>query len=73
MASVYELAKLSAMSYDATKLSFSDWKRKGQYGDSSGAGFYAELYVNSKQKEVAMAIRGTDGGDQDWSDFYSDI
>lgn len=73
MASVFELANLSAMAYDATKFTFTDWMRRDNFGSPSGNGFYAEMYINSKSKDVVMAIRGTDGGDKDWSDFYSDL
>lgn len=73
MASVYDLAKLSSMTYDATKVTFSDWMRRDSFGNSSGAGFYAEMYIRIKSREVVIAIRGTDGGDKDWSDFYSGI
>ena len=73
VASIFELATLSAMAYDATKITFAGWVRIDKYGDFTGKGFYAELYLNSKRKEVVIAIRGTDGGDKDWSDFQSDI
>ena len=73
MTSIFELATLSGMAYDANKVIFADWTRRDYYGNPSGSGFYAELYYHSKRKEVVMAIRGTDGGDKDWSDFLSDI
>lgn len=73
MASVFDLANLSAITYDSSKTVFSKWVRRDNYGSSSGYGFYAELYSNSKRKEVVMAIRGTDFEDKDWSDFISDL
>lgn len=73
MASIHELATLSAMAYDAKRVTFSDWTRIDQHSDFSGKGFYAGLYLNGVRKEVAMAIRGTDFEEKDLSDFYSDI
>jgi hypothetical protein len=73
MATVFDLANLSAMAYDATKTVFVDWKRVEQYGFPFGQGFYAELYLHRKTKEVVMSIRGTDFDEKDWSDLNSDI
>lgn len=73
MASIYELATLSEMAYDASRVTFGEWRRIDDHGPPSGRGFYAELYANTKCKEVVMAIRGTDGGTKDWSDIISNI
>ena len=73
MASIYELAVLSEMTYDSTRLAFTGWRRIDQYGDTSGRGFYAELYASSNRKEVVMAIRGTDAGNEDESEDWSDL
>lgn len=73
MASVFDLANLSAMTYDSTKTVFANWKRVSQYGFPTGKGFYAELYFDRSKKEVVIAIRGTDFDNKDWSDFNSDI
>ena len=72
MASVFELAKLSEMTYDSTQGAYQDWYMKRHYGSSSGLGFYAEYYFNLKKRDVVLAIRGTDmGGDK--SDINSDL
>lgn len=73
MASVFELANLSGMAYDSTKTTFSNWIRKGYHGSPSGKGFFCEFYLNVKNKEAVLSIRGTDGDNKDWSDFQSDI
>jgi len=75
MASVFELAKLSKMTYDSTAVVYRDWYKKRHFGHSSGLGFYAELYFNHKKRDVVLAIRGTDmgGEDADWSDILSDV
>jgi len=44
MASVFELAVLSEMTYDATKTTYKNWVRKGKHGPLSGVGFYCEYY-----------------------------
>ena len=72
MASVFELAKLSSMAYDSTKTIFQNWVQKRNFGIPSGKGFYAELYFNTKKKEAAYVIRGTDTGG-DWADYLSDL
>jgi len=71
MASVYELAKLSEMTYDSTRATYQNWIMKGHYGPSSGQGFYAKYYYNPKKRDVVLAIRGTDM--QDKSDINSDL
>ncbi len=75
MASVFELATLSEMTYDSKRVTFRDWKRKGKFGPPSGRSFYCEYYFNVKKREVVLAIRGTDAGDgeTDMSDIASDI
>ncbi|VAW56691.1 hypothetical protein MNBD_GAMMA07-625 [hydrothermal vent metagenome] len=75
MASVFELAKLSEMTYDSTKVVYRDWYKKLHYGPLSGLGFYAEYYFNHKKRDVVLAIRGTDlGGEEaDRSDILSDV
>ncbi len=72
MASVFSLANLAGMAYDSKKTVFQEWIRHRSYGNMTGKGFYAELYVNNKKKEASLAIRGTDGADGDMSDFASD-
>jgi len=39
MASVFELAKLSKMTYDSTAVVYRDWYKKRHFGHSSGLGF----------------------------------
>ena len=73
MASIYELANLSALAYDANKIKFGSWLRIDKEGLNTGQGFYAELYKNSQAKEIVMTIRGTDFDSKDKSDFISDI
>ncbi len=73
MASIYELVTLSGMAYDSTRTTFANWERIDKHGYPFGYGFYAELYKNIERKEAVIAIRGTDGGDKDWSDFRSDL
>lgn len=73
MASVYELANLSNMAYDASKITFSNWSFRERYGNPTGMGFYAELYHNSDKREAAFVIRGTDGETGDWKDVLADL
>ncbi len=72
MASVFELANLSAMAYHSTRVKFESWFRRRWYGDIYGKGFYAEAYQNYIEREIVLAIRGTDFENKDWSDFFSD-
>jgi len=75
MASVFELAKLSEMTYDSTQVAYQHWVRKRYFGSPSGLGFYAEYYYNAKKRDVVLAIRGTDIGGKkpDISDINSDL
>jgi pimeloyl-ACP methyl ester carboxylesterase len=72
MASVWELANLSAMAYHWSKNRFQGWSRIRPYGNRSGKGFYAESYQNKSKKEIVLAIRGTDLEKRDLSDFVAD-
>lgn len=73
MASVFELAKLSAIAYKSNIVRFREWTRKEFIGNYSGKGFYAEIFSHSGKNEVVVSYRGTDGGDMDWDDFFSDL
>lgn len=73
MASVFDLANLSALAYDSSKITFSDWTRIGYHGAISGEGFFAEIYMQAKQKDIVLSIRGTDGDAFDKSDILSDL
>ncbi len=72
MASVFELAKLSSMVYDNTKITFQNWVRKRRFGIPTGKAFYAELYFHTEKKEAAYVIRGTDLN-SDWSDYLANL
>lgn len=73
MASVYELANLSAMAYDSMRNRFRQWRRTNWHGHMNGNGFYAETYQNATKREIVLAVRGTDFRDKDWGDFYADL
>ncbi len=73
MASVFELANLSAMAYHSTRVKFESWFRRISYGYANGKGFYAEAYRNNIKREIVLAIRGTDFKDKDWRDIVADI
>ncbi|NOX43261.1 MAG: hypothetical protein GXP19_05960 [Gammaproteobacteria bacterium] len=60
MASVRDLAKFSAMAYGSNKIDYGDWERIRDFGDESGRGFHAVLFINKTVNEAAFAIRGTD-------------
>lgn len=73
MASVFELANLSAMAYHSTKVKYDTWHRRMPYGYKNGKGFYAEAYRNNIKNEIVLAIRGTDFKDKDWRDGIADM
>lgn len=73
MATIFELANLSAIAYDSAVATFQNWRLIDRVGQASGKGFYSELYANDKTREVVMAIRGTDFDTKDTEDFVADI
>lgn len=73
MASVRDLAKLSALAYQPSILNYNDWNKIHTYGSYTGVGFSAGLYVNKKLNEAVFAIRGTDGNAKDMDDFLADL
>lgn len=73
MASIRDLAILSAMAYNLNEARFADWVKIRNITDPSGKGFSAVIFVKVQSKEVVLAIRGTDFDLGDKSDFISDV
>ncbi len=73
VATVYELAKLSAIAYRNDVKHFRTWSRITYRGNPSGKGFYSEIYKNPHKRQIAVCFRGTDGENQDWNDLIADV
>ncbi len=70
-ASVRDLAKLSLMAYFPNQKKYEDWKQIEYFGNRSGMGFGAALFVNEPHHEAVLAFRGTDFDQKDLSDLLS--
>ena len=71
MAAVRDLAKFSAVAYNSSQTRYGDWEQIRHFGDKSGLGFNAVLFINETLNEAAFAIRGTDLEGMDMSDIYA--
>ncbi len=72
-ASVRDLAKLSLMAYFPNQKKYEDWEQIEYFGNRSGMGFGASLFVNEPHNEAAFAIRGTDFDQGDIKDLIADL
>ena len=70
----YKFALMASNSYHAeTQFEIAGWKPvrhyRGSPSGSVGVGFQADLYVNSEERRVAIAFRGTDNTNDRWANF----
>ncbi len=72
-ASVRDLAKLSSMAYFPNQKKYGDWEQIEYFGNRSGMGFGASLFINKFHNEAAFAIRGTDFDQGDTKDLIADL
>ncbi len=72
-ASVRDLAKLSLMAYFPKQDKYRDWKQIEYFGNESGMGFGAALFINEPHNEAVLAFRGTDFDQRDIKDIMANL